>query len=208
MPTPVRKWRPLAFPRMRRRLLIPVLLALALVAAACGSDDDSADSDATTSSSEAPTGTDASTTTAEDGDGEAAFAVTNVVFGDDGFVEVTNIGGTTATPEGLVLCQRPNYPDVPDDELEPGQSVRIEASELGGLSADSGEVALYDGRNFTDPDSILTYVQWGEADHGRTSVAIEAGIWPDGEFIDVSADSTEISTDSSDPTNPSDWAVG
>ena len=40
--------------------------------------------------------------------------MTAVGFGDDGFVAITNVGGSDGNLDGLFLCQRPNYHQLPD----------------------------------------------------------------------------------------------
>ncbi len=50
-----------------------------------------------------------------------------------------------------------------------------------------GNIALYSGRNFGSADDIVHFVQWGSADQGRSNVAVDAGIWTAGEFVDAAS---------------------
>ena len=154
-------------------------------------------------STEAPTSTAATTTTVApvttvpppEG-ATAAFAITQVQFGDGAFIQLTNIGTASGDPGGHWLCQRPLYYEVPSVELGPGQSVWIAADStdlqsvgdvaavfdaeggLGDIGTDTGEVAFYLTRDFGNQSAIVDYVEWGEPGHGRSSVAVNAGIWP------------------------------
>ena len=65
----------------------------------------------------------------------------------------------------------------------PGESVRVDASDLGELFGDSGEVALYLAPEWSDPDAIVGYVQWGKPGHKREEPAIAAGVWEEGSFV-------------------------
>jgi hypothetical protein len=51
-----------------------------------------------------------------------------------------------------------------------------------------GEFALYvpfpfTEENFANSALIVDYVQWGEAEHFRETVATGANIWPQGQFV-------------------------
>ncbi|NIR37905.1 MAG: hypothetical protein GWN73_19365 [Actinobacteria bacterium] len=62
-------------------------------------------------------------------------------------------------------------------------------------------MALYSDNSFGSADSLVSYVEWGVPGHGRTGVAVEAGIWGEGEFVPTTEASSLISL-----TDPS--AVG
>jgi len=234
----------------RRRLVVvmrrlAVLLVLALVAAACsGSDSDSdttaatspttttsstSGNDATTTTSVDPGNGDATTTTAGATTGtttgggsiaEATFVISRVVFGDEAYVSITNIGSESGNLEGWQLCQRPAYFRIGSVEVAPGETVHftdgsvdgltgqvIDANgRFGKLSASSGEIGLYVDNSFGSASSIRSYVEWGSSDHGRSSVAVEAGIWAEGGF--VAADGVPgLAAVVDAPTSPADWAT-
>ena len=65
--------------------------------------------------------------------------------------------------------------------------------QFGPLTIDEGEIGLYNGNGFSDPDAILSYVEWGETGHGRSAVAVSAGIWQEGDFVEVPEGSSAIS---------------
>jgi hypothetical protein len=182
------------------------------------------DTDATTDSTDAA-GFDTTPTTADDPTLQARFAITQVVFGEAGYVVVTNVGGAAGSIGGYALCQRPNYLNLPDIELQPFGSIWIAAgdgsaltaspvevvSANGGLSAfdrRDGEMALYSTPDFGSPDAIRSYVEWGSSGHGRSSVAVEAGLWVEDAFIEIPADADSVQAVSQDATGPEDWVAG
>lgn len=152
----------------------------------------------------------------------AVFSLTQVAFGDAAFVQITNTGNGPGDLGGHWLCQRPVYFEIPDVELGPGESVWIAADggdlqfvgtvvgvldaegRLGSLAPASGEVALYRSNDFSSIDAIVDYVEWGTAGHGRSSVAAGAGIWPEGGFVETTADTIAITSMGGD--GPESWA--
>lgn len=163
------------------------------------------------------------TTTATDSD--AQFVLANVTFGDGRMVVITNIGDGSGSLAGHALCQRPLYYEFPDVEVPAGQSAVVsvggsafsppdgvivieDVAGIGPFDPTSGEVALYSSSAFSDPDAILSYVEWGGPGHPRSSVAIAAGIWPDGGFVDVPESVTEIFAGPLPAMGPDDWMFG
>ncbi len=171
------------------RRLLALLAAFALVMAACSSDGD----ETTTADDDAAATSDDDTTTeesdADDGaeddameDAKADISVVSVSFATN-TVTVRNDGDAEVSLAGYSLCNRPSYVDAPDVSIAPGTTVDIDVSGLG-LSADNGEFGLYSSTDFGSADAIVAYVQWGTADNGRASVAVEAGLIGEGEFVD------------------------
>ncbi len=187
----------------------------------------------TTTTTEATTTTPATTTTLATTEPApergSNFEITRVDFGGDGFVEITNTGTAVGTTEGLWLCQFPTYSPLPDVVLEPGESVWVTRGDkegliasgepvqvvpdaaYGPLVAETGEMGLYVSTNFnvnfSSPGAIISYVEWGDSGHARSSVAVNAGIWPEGGFVDV-ADADTIGTVVAEPADPADWQAG
>ena len=203
---------------MRRFLL---LVALALVAAACGGSDEAA-SDATTTAPPNGSTTTAISTTADGG--SAVFAIEMVTFGDGAMVVITNTGAGAGDLAGHWLCQRPSYFQIPDVALEPGAQVAIAldgegfapppgavtidaVATVGTIDPTSGELGLYSASQFDDPTSIVSYVEWGSAGHGRSSVAVAAGIWTDGGFVATTPTTASLSTTAVPATGPDDWSA-
>ena len=115
--------------------------------------------------------------------GQSVFYISEVIFGPDGYAAVTNGSDQQADPDGMFLCQFPAYPEIPAGGVAPGESVRVPASELGELKGGSGEVGLYLSPEWSNPDAIAGYVQWGETGHKREEPAIAAGVWEEGSFV-------------------------
>ncbi len=166
----------------RRRVVrfLVALVALSFFAASCGDDGGAEESD-DPPTDDTSTSTTASTTTATipgGGEAVAGISLTEVTFGNDGFVRITNDSDADLSLDGLWLCNRPTYVAL-SGTVTAGGSVEIAASGLGGLSASGGEAALYTVRDFSNSDEIIDYVQWGTGG-GRESVAVGAGLWPEG----------------------------
>lgn len=139
-------------------------------------------------------------------------------------IVITNVGDVTGNLAGHFLCQRPAYFAIPDVEVPPGQFVAIstggtvfqpppdaitidQVATIGTLRPGDGEVGLYDSGNFGASTDILSYVEWGSSGHGRSSVAVKAGIWSDG-FVQTADDSVSISANTLPATEAAHWDVG
>jgi len=162
--------------------------------------------EATTTTTEAAV----TSTIASDGP-EPAVVITDVGFDamydgyeQDGWVWIRNVSDKPQWIGGHFLCQRPGYFALPDVELAPGEGLLVASQTterlgeanagwpeangaLGTLSPDSGEMALYSAQDFDNPLAMVSYVEWGESGHGRSSVAVAAGLWGEGGFVDTRA---------------------
>ncbi len=170
------------------------------------------------------------TTTTTTASGEAArFAISQVVFGENGYVAIANVGGEAGDVGGHWLCQRPNYFEVPPVTLEPGQVVWVATGDgatldaaaagaaavaaadgrLGRFTAAGGEIALYASNTFSSAEDIRSYVEWGAAGGlpraGRGPVAVEAGIWQAGMFVVVPPDAIGVTATAVPASGPQDW---
>jgi len=177
-----------------------------------------------TTTTAAPTTTVAETTTTEaDGPTGVVFQIASVSFGAP-MVTIYNIGDEGGSLAGHWLCQRPSYIELPDITLEPGEGVAISLGgnvflpppglltadgqfNVGGVDGTSGELALYSSNDFGSSDAIVSYVEWGTADHGRSSVAVGAGIWEAGAFVVTTGDSAVIQITDFGDTGPSGWTA-
>ena len=181
---------------MTRR--IPLLIAAAALLLAACSDSDSGSSATATTAAAAPA--------AADGAAQAThsdIAITRVDFDADS-VTVTNLSSGPVSLDDIWLCQRPTYSEL-GGVLEAGAS--MEFGGIGGLNADSGEAGLYIGRSFDSSDAIVSYVEWGESGHGRSSTASDGGVWPGGDFVDA-GDAPAIDATVDRPASAADWTVG
>lgn len=180
-----------------RRLLIVV----ALVSAACSSSGTASTTAVSTTTSAGPSTSDGTTTTQPVVAVEAMFALGTVVFGEQGRIEVVNMGPQAANVHGQWIAIHPFYLELPSAIVEVGDSITIGFDEdaapdalvqASGLlpvpTADGGEIGLYENGSFGDPSSIVDYVEWGEPGHFRSTVAVAAGIWAEDRVVATSGD--------------------
>ena len=200
------------------RSLLALLMSFALLAAACGGSDDSADVDRAsggsgdTSDSSSDTEPEETVPPTTDTIPPEAVELPDlqmvfVEFGDDGYVEIANVGDTDADVSGVQLCQSATCVDIAPiaaGSIPAGASILVMASVLGGLAVDGGEAALHAGSDVTNPDTIFGFVQWGSGGV-RADVAAEAGIWPAGASVepDPAFNSIELF---GDPADPESWS--
>lgn len=231
---------------MLRRIAI-LIIAFVVLIAACGDDDaDTTSSTAaaastttaaatsttvqppTTTTTTAPTTTTAeattTTSTVPPPSGPAEFAITEVVFGTNPYLTITNIGLGPGELGSFWLCQRPSYYEIPAVTLEPGEIVAIAlggdrpdligiaavfdaGNELGKILRGNGELGLYRAPAFGDKDAILDYVEWGSAGHGRSDVAVAAGIWVEDGFVPVPPEAQSIAVLAPPAAGPDQWSA-
>lgn len=130
---------------------------------------------------------------------EATFALGTVVFGEQGWIDVVNVGPQAGNIHGHWIAIHPFYLELPSTIVEVGERVTIgfdEAATPGALvhasgllpviGADGGEIALYDAGSFGDANSIVDYVEWGDPGHFRSTVAVAAGIWSEERVVTTS----------------------
>ncbi|GEM_PF-2052265 len=109
-------------------------------------------------------------------------------------VELFNNGDTTIDAADYFLCLGPGtYRRIGDLEtvgntnIAPGAYISV-AYEMPNTAAGLG---LYiNNTGFGDPNTLADFVQWGAAGSAREDVAVTAGIWTAGEFVEVSDDTT------------------
>ena len=78
---------------------------------------------------------------------------------------------------------------------------------FGSLSASGGEIGLYRDSNFGSTSSIVSYVEGGSSGHARSGVAVGAGIWGDGDFVDAEG-AVLIAATVEPPLGAGDWETG
>ncbi len=116
----------------------------------------------------------------------------------DGWVLLQNTGSAPVSLNGHFLCQRPSYFALPDVTIPAGDIFWVGVGGpvdaeptvganggMGSFDPGGGEVGLYSSGSFGDANAILSYVEWGSTGHGRSSVAVDAGIWGAGDFVVV-----------------------
>jgi len=213
---------------------IALLVALVLVIAACGDDDatDTTTTQAATATTAAEVTDTTESMTEEDMTEEeltesmspegTIFEITSVTFGAP-MVIITNVGTETGSLGGHWICQRPSYQELPAIDIGPGESVAISLGgnvflpppgtltieaqlNIGSITPSSGEIGLYSRNSFGSADAIVSYVEWGNSGHGRSSTAVEAGAWDEGGFVATTNESAGIQQDTIFSMASSGWS--
>lgn len=102
-------------------------------------------------------------------------------------VTLKNFGSTNVPISNYWFCNFPSYAQVANmtsvASLDAGEEVNIE-SDINFAVAD-GEFGLYNTNSFSSSAAMIDYLQWGSANHQRESVAVAAGLWDVGTFVNV-----------------------
>jgi hypothetical protein len=126
--------------------------------------------------------------------------------------------------EGYALCQKPEYLvfdpiDVApfatvwvafgdaSDLVNPSVIIVAANGELGQVVPRDGEMALYRSAQFSSAAELRSYVEWGESGHGRSSVAIEAGLWSETAFVEIPSDAFGVVAIRDTPASIDDWVA-
>ena len=150
------------------------------------------------------------------------FEITSVTFGAP-MVVITNVGTETGSLGGHWICQRPSYQELPAIDVGPGESVAISLGgsvflpppgtltieaqlNIGSITPSSGEIGLYSSNSFGSAEAIVSYVEWGNSGHGRSSTAVEAGAWDEGGFVATTNESAGIQQDTIFSMASSGWS--
>ena len=150
------------------------------------------------------------------------FVMSTVALGDSAMVVITNIGDEAGSLGGHWLCQRPQYYEFPNVELAAGESAAVSVGGdvflpppdaiviegtafIGPFSPSGGEVGFYSSNSFSNPNEILSYVEWGASGHGRSGTAVSAGIWVEGGFVETTADTPSIVANQLPTLGPDNW---
>ena len=186
-----------------------LMLAIGSLVAACGGTDDEAAGGTTTTAGAAttlPCLSDACVVPSTSPPGRHALVLRAIDF-DAGLVEIANTGLEAFDLAGHWLCGQFNYEPLAET-IAPGTSLMVSLDGLG-IEASDGELGLYKplgAQTFSSPDRIIRYVEWGSSGHGRSGVAVTAGVWTDGDF--VSGGGANLSSSGDDPIAARDWTSG
>lgn len=175
----------------------------------------------TTATPESTTELPTSSTTIAGGD--PLFRIDEIVFAGGPYVVISNRGTGVGSTGGYWICQFPSYYELPATELMPGEKLAVPLGvapvpELVGVAATvdvtlpigdvtprDGEIGLYSENTFNSADAIVDYVEWGTSGHGRSGVAVAAGIWEDGGFVEVPVETLAIVAEAFPTVRSSDW---
>ena len=110
----------------------------------------------------------------------------NEVNPSSGWIELHNTGEEAVDVSTYQFCNRPAYAAIGDLEIVSGETT----IEPGGflvvswdaIAGDTAELGLYTSASFSDATAMVDYLAWGGTGGGREGVAVEAGLWQEGDF--------------------------
>ncbi|AXT58806.1 hypothetical protein D1816_00055 [Aquimarina sp. AD10] len=116
-----------------------------------------------------------------------SIVINEVRYGENKQIELWNNGTVAVDLAPYWLCLGPGqYLQVEnatvvsgEAQLEPGEFLVLNWNELG----DNEGLGLYSTNAFTNADALIDFVQWGASGSARESVAVAAGQWTSGEFV-------------------------
>lgn len=107
-------------------------------------------------------------------------------------VTIKNFGSTTENIGNYRLCSRINYrtlssqTTVVSGSLNLGPNEEVTVSVSGFLNDSEADLGLYlPSGSFASADNMIDFMQWGSASNGRIGVAVTAGLWTAGTFINL-----------------------
>jgi hypothetical protein len=89
--------------------------------------------------------------------------------------------------------------------MAPGDILVVSGHSMG--VADD-ELGLYSTPSYTNPDAMTDYVEWGSTGHQRSTVAVAAGIWNTGDFLDFFPGTDETYMWDGTGDAPANWFTG
>ena len=155
------------------------------------------------------------------------LALTRVVFGDDPYALITNVGNTPVVLDGQWLAsgsRRAELVPTGSGSIDPGRMALIVlggeqppqfvevvsvvdlGTALGDITAAGGELGVYDGETITEPGAVLDYVAWGAGPHLNQAAAVDAGIWSDGAAVELPVEAGSISSPGTVDGGVEDWS--
>ena len=144
--------------------------------------------------------------------GTHAQVLLTEVYGDGSF-QLTNTGTTNASIGTYWICNFPSYQQLQNLTVECGglNLAPGEYTVLSGFDGDvdpaDSELGLYLNQGFSDPNSIVSYVEWGPSEHARSSVAAAAGIWTNDQPNPAGFDAGASIYSEGSGIQPSDWNI-
>lgn len=154
------------------------------------------------------------------GGGDATLSDIRIseVYEQEQWVEIVNTGeGPVDISDGwiCVIGFYDRIRDLPvvdgdaDLTLAPGGAVAVEWDRI---TAGNGAVSFYRSQGFSDADNIIDYVRWGaDSGGGRESVAANAGVWNQGDFVEATPAGATVSffgDDLRENDSPDNWEAG
>ncbi|MEM8906542.1 MAG: hypothetical protein AAGD05_01745, partial [Bacteroidota bacterium] len=128
-----------------------------------------------------------------------------------GTIELKNIGDSTVNVTNYWLCDFPSYQRIGNLNLQCGNLMMapgdiLVVDDFNVVSAADGEMGLYSNNSFGSSTGLESYVEWGSADHQRSSLAVEAGVWTAGDFVPAFGEGASLEFDGAG-IMASDWSA-
>ncbi|NAS32786.1 hypothetical protein GTQ40_17535 [Flavobacteriaceae bacterium R38] len=111
------------------------------------------------------------------------------------------IGNLAITNGGNIVLQPGEFLVVTYDQINVGNGL------IGGQEG-TGGLGLYSNGSFTNPNSLMDYVQWGAAGSVREGVANSAGEWTTGDIVNISGSTTNTLSFDGQGNASADWTEG
>ena len=131
--------------------------------------------------------------------------------GSTNWVELYNAGSEAVDVSDHFLCDIPAYPRISSLTVLSG-SMTIPADgylvlSWANIDGEDAEVGLYASTttSFGDANSMLDYMQYGVAGHGRETTAVTAGVWAAGEFVDLAMGQETLQFTEGNQVGVSSW---
>lgn len=145
------------------------------------------------------------------GDGDEGGSLTDlqlvgVDFELDSII-LANAGTEVVATEGLWVYQDGEVSEFNVFLIEPRTEILFSVRDIGGVGTDGGEIALFSSDSFSNPDSLIEYVAWGESGHSRADVAVDAGRWSEDGSVDTTGDTLVILRADPTLTGPEAWVA-
>lgn len=126
-------------------------------------------------------------------------------------VEIKNHSAMMVDVSTYRLCSWPTYSIIGNLDIMsgsttmmPGEILVVSGHSLGDTD---DELGLYLNNFWTNPASMLDYVEWGSTGHTRSEVAQSAGIWANGDFTLAAPMGTTLAWDGGGNAS-TNWEVG
>ncbi len=141
---------------------------------------------------------------------ENVSVVLNEVAYLEGSVEILNNGNTNVDLSDYFLCLGPgtyrrigDLTTQGDLNLAPNGFLVVNYN----MPNATGGLGLYiNNSDFTNAATLASFVQWGDAGNSREDVAVTAGLWSAGDFIEVSGDADNSIAFDGTGNASTDWA--
>ena len=129
----------------------------------------------------------------------------------NGTFELENNGNATVDVSSYWICTFPSYTQLSDLSVECGDlsleaGASVTLSGFNSYDITDDELGLYNARSFSSSTAIVAYVDWGQTTNQRASVAVQAGIWTQGDHATGFSSTSSLSYDGSG-SRASDWSV-